>query len=69
MTRSIIMRGAFAVAVAGALGFGATQAVAGPAASSLPGCDKYECIDYCARTFQKGVCNPVGDGTYRCECI
>ncbi|HEV2146672.1 MAG TPA: hypothetical protein VGR37_04580 [Longimicrobiaceae bacterium] len=64
-----IGRGAFGLTVVGALGFGAQQAFAGQAAKRTPGCDKYECIDYCATEFrQHGACMPTGDGWYYCQC-
>ena len=68
MRKSLIGRGAFALAVAGALGFGASQALAGPAKSPPPGCDKFECIDYCAQSNQKGTCVLGSDGYYFCRC-
>lgn len=69
MNKYLIGRGAIALAVAGVLGFGATQALAAPAVSRPLGCDKYECIDYCSQTGQKGTCAPYGDGWYYCKCL
>jgi hypothetical protein len=68
MTRSLIGRGAFALVVAGSLGFGVTQAFAEPAAKRPPGCDKFQCIDWCAQSAQKGVCVLGSDGYYFCRC-
>lgn len=69
MWKNRIGRGAFVAAVAGVLGFGAVQAFVTPAVAAPPGCDKYECIDYCATEFQQhGACMPVGDGYYYCQC-
>lgn len=68
-TWSWLGRGVFALAVAGGLGFGATQAFAGPATSRALYCEKFECIDYCAESGQKGVCVLYDDGYYYCECM
>lgn len=61
-------RGALALAMLGALGFGAAQAVAEPARKLPPGCDKFECIDWCAQYGKKGVCVLGSDGYYYCQC-
>ena len=63
-----IARGVLAAAVTGSLGFGAAQAFAAPAGKAPPGCDKFECIDWCAQNGKKGVCVAGDDGYYFCQC-
>lgn len=57
MKRSIT-RGVFAAAVAAALGFGAAQAAAAPAAKAVRGCTQESCAKRCAPLV--GFCEPRG---------
>lgn len=57
-TRSLFRRGVFAAAVLGTLGFGATQALATPAASAAPPtCNEQQCDRTCRDAgFSGGFC-------------
>lgn len=71
MRKSLMGHGAFALAVAGALGFGATQALAHgtPAARAVSYCDKEECLNYCIETEGvSGRCGYDESGNFVCIC-
>ena len=71
MRTSLIGRGAFALAVAGALGFGATQAVAygAPAPAAVNYCNSHECRDYCIEMEgTTGRCGYDQWGNFVCIC-
>jgi hypothetical protein len=68
MRKHRIARAVFSAMFVGALGFGAAHALARPAVSAPPGCDKFECIEWCAQYGKKGVCVSGGDGYYYCQC-
>lgn len=71
-----VFRGAFNALMLGALGFGATQALASPAApAAVVGCSKLEaseCLWGCKEQFGSnygGVCNKNVWGHVTCQCV
>ena len=69
-----LARGIFGALVVGALGFGATQALASPAQPAFDGCTEQQeqaCVDSCKRSWgplATGSCVPFGEEYYLCEC-
>jgi hypothetical protein len=69
-----LVRGIFATLVVGALGFGATQALASPTRPAFDGCTEQQeqaCVDSCKRSWgplATGSCVPFGEEYYLCEC-
>ena len=67
-----LARGIFGTLVGGALGFGATQALAAPAQAAFYGCTSWQaqqCQDYCTSTYglgSKGRCTNFG--MLQCQC-
>ena len=56
-TERILWRALAPAALLAALGFGAAQALAAPAASAPPDtCDRRACRDYCAARGASGTC-------------
>lgn len=66
-TLTLLRNGAFALAIAASLGFGATQALAGTApAQDARTCNDAECYDYCISLGAGyGSCDSYGN----CECL
>lgn len=71
-------RSAFGALVAGALGFGTTQALASPAMAPVPfGCQEWqqaECTDWCRSMHPHhlsvtGRCSSSGGSYYSCTCV
>ena len=72
----ILGRGVFTVALLGVFSFGASQALASPAAPTVArSCSRYEaalCNGMCREAFgpeYAGVCNPDGTGGTNCGCV
>ena len=71
-----LVRGMFGALVVGALGFGATQALASPVPAAFDGCSEKQeqaCAESCVRSFgpmATSSCVAFGDGKggYLCEC-
>lgn len=69
-----VFQGAFGALVVGALGFGATQALASPATTEAASCtrqDQAVCLDYCFETYGPGYrarCYKEWTGHVDCEC-
>lgn len=60
-----VRSGVFGVTVAGALGFGATQALASPAQPANIGCNATICSASCwAKGYQDGICLQTGCSCY-----
>ena len=72
MSRSLsyLRRGLLGIAFVGSLGFGVTQALAGPATTASSYCEPNECWNYCMGTGQgEGICtaDPYSPGLI-CVC-
>lgn len=66
-----LVRGIFGALVVGALGFGATQALASPVRAAVFGCtatQQQQCQNYCGLRGAQGYCSSFGLGGYDCVC-